>query len=162
MALNLAVWSVFALALSYIALKSPWEWLLKWRHVITVPYQWVTEACVPWPVTILSLSLPGPVGSTMSRHACYCRHRLKNKLFHTFLFFFKRQPFASHDPLSLSVVGPDKKESTIGLNPFSVSSASFGLQLKFLATGWGDYSFLWNVFPKTGRITVLWRDHRGT
>lgn len=54
--------------LSKIELKSPGERMLKWRHVITVPYQWLTEACVPRPVTTLSLSLPGPVGSTTPRH----------------------------------------------------------------------------------------------
>lgn len=42
--------------------------MLKWRHVIAVPYQWLTEACVPQPVTDLSLSLAGPVGGTMSHH----------------------------------------------------------------------------------------------
>lgn len=53
---------------SKIELKSPGERMLKWRHVITVPYQWLTEACVPQPVTTLSLSLPGPVGSTTPHH----------------------------------------------------------------------------------------------
>lgn len=53
--------------LSKIAHQSPGEWMLKWRHVISVPYQWLTEACVPWAVTSLSLSLAGPVGSTMPR-----------------------------------------------------------------------------------------------
>ena len=54
--------------LSKIELQSPGEWMLKWRHVIAVPYQWLTEACVPRPVTALSLSLAGPVGSTTPHH----------------------------------------------------------------------------------------------
>lgn len=45
------------LSLSHIVLRSPGERMLKWRHVIAVPYQWLTEACVPWPVTTLSLFL---------------------------------------------------------------------------------------------------------
>lgn len=51
-------------------LRGPGEWILEWRRVITVPYQWLTEARVPpachCPV---ALSLLWPFCSTtLSRH----------------------------------------------------------------------------------------------
>lgn len=63
---------------SKIELQSPGERMLKWRHVISVPYQWLTEARVPRPVTSLSLSLAAPVGSTMSHHLGVVNASLRN------------------------------------------------------------------------------------
>lgn len=119
--------------LSKIELQSPGEQMLKWRHVITVPYQWLTEACVPRPVTTLSLSLPGPFGSTMLHH-----HGIVDTNSEKLEVSRDEAPLKylslsiCHKPFYSSIIQIDhihcKSMTKEGLNPVISTAGWFGLQ----------------------------------